>query len=146
MTTASQAEEKRAQEALRNKQVTQIMPAMECIPLAWLQVLEGACIIDTLHTCMLVDSSRDTVQVFNQINKNATEQYQKYFDSSFKPLPIASQINDDCMTYFRVAGLNNRAVMMQFKIMSHSLGKLVSELDNQIVIDFQERLFKYCIE
>ena len=95
---------------------------------------------------MLVDSSRDTVQVFNQINKNATEQYQKYFDSSFKPLPIASQINDDCMTYFRVAGLNNRAVMMQFKIMSHSLGKLVSELDNQIVIDFQERLFKYCIE
>ena len=82
-------------------------------------MLEGACIIDTLHTCMLVDSSRDTVQVFNQINKNATEQYQKYFDSSFKPLPIASQINDDCMTYFRVAGLNNRAVMMQFKIMSH---------------------------
>ena len=40
------------------------------------------------------------------------------------------------MTYFRVAGMNNRAVMSQFKIMSHSLGKLVSELDNQVVLDF----------
>ena len=30
--------------------------------------------------------------------------------------------------------------------MSHSLGKLVSELDNQAVLDFQERLFNYCIE
>ena len=92
---------------------------METIPLAWVQITEGATIIDILHHCMLVDTKRDTVKLFNHINRQATEVYQKYFDSSFKPLPLASTISEEFMVYFRVAGLNNRAVMTQFKLMSH---------------------------
>ena len=59
------------------------MPAMETIPLAWVQVTEGACIIDILHHCMLIDTQRDTVKLFNHICRSATEAYQKYFDSTF---------------------------------------------------------------
>ena len=118
---------------------------METIPLAWVQITEGACIIDILHTCMLIDTDRDTVKLFNYINMQATEQYQKYFDSNFKPLPLASSVTDEYMNYFRMACLNNRAVMTQFKIMSHDLNKQVSELENQVIIDFQESLFRYCV-
>jgi len=51
-------------------------------------------------------------------------------------MPLANEITSDYMNYFQVAGLNNRAVMSQFKIMSHRLNKRTSELDNQIVLDF----------
>ena len=112
------------------------MPIMETIPLAWVQITEGAAIIDIQHTCMLIDTSRDTVKLFNHINRQATEQYQKYFDSSFKPLLLAQEVSEEYMTYFKVAALNNRAVMTQFKIMSHSLSKKVSELENQVILDF----------
>ena len=50
------------------------------------------------------------------------------------------------MTYFRVAGLNNRAVMTQFKIMSHQIGKHVSQLDNEVVLDFQQKLYLHCVQ
>lgn len=46
-----------------------IMPVMETIPLAWVQINEGATIIDILHHCMLVDTQRDTVKLFNHINR-----------------------------------------------------------------------------
>lgn len=46
-----------------------IMPIMETIPLAWVQITEGATIIDILHHCMLVDTQRDTVKLFNHINR-----------------------------------------------------------------------------
>ena len=118
------------------EQKVDIMPIMETIPLAWVQITEGATIIDILHTCMLIDTGRDTVKLFNHINRQATEQYQKYFDSSFKPLLLAQEVTEEYMTYFKIAALNNRAVMTQFKIMSHSLSKKVSELENQVILDF----------
>jgi cobalamin-dependent methionine synthase I len=52
---------------------SQIMPLMETIPLAWVQIIEGACVIDILHQCMLIDTKRDTVAVLNRINRKATE-------------------------------------------------------------------------
>ena len=67
-----------------------IMPIMETIPLAWVQITEGASIIEILHICMLVDTERDTVKLFNYINRLATEQYQKFFEAQFTPLPLAS--------------------------------------------------------
>ena len=45
------------------------MPVMDIIPLAWVQVTEGSCVIDILNHCMLVDTTRDTVKLFNHINK-----------------------------------------------------------------------------
>ena len=36
--------------------------------------------------------------------------------------------------------------MTQFKLMSHQLGKQVSELDNQVLLDFQEKLFLHCVQ
>ena len=87
------------------------MPMMDAIPLAWVQVTEGACIIEILHQCMLVNTKRDTLSVFNNINRQATEQYQQFFDSKFKALPLVSEISGDYLNYFKVASLNNRAVM-----------------------------------
>lgn len=60
---------------------------------------------------MLVDTKRDTVALFNRINRQATEHYIRFFDSTFKPLPQTSQISEEFMNYFAVAAINNRAVM-----------------------------------
>jgi len=57
------------------KQENAIMPTMETIPLAWVQITEGATVIDILHQCMLIDTGRDTVKLFNHFNRQATEQY-----------------------------------------------------------------------
>ena len=95
------------------------MPLMETIPLAWVQIIEGACLIDILHQCMTIDTKRDTVSLFNRISRVATEHYIRFFDSTFKPLPQMNQISEEYMNYFAVAAMNNRAVMSQFKIMSH---------------------------
>lgn len=89
----------------------QIMPLMETIPLAWVQIIEGAPVIDILHQCMVIDSKRDTVALFNRINRQATEHYIRFFDSAFKPLPQTSMISEDFMNYFVMAAINNRAVM-----------------------------------
>ena len=91
---------------------------------------EGAALIDILHLCMTLDTKRDTVDLFNNINRTATEQYQRFFDSNFRPLLNASQISDEMKIYDAAVGLNNRAVMTRFKVLSHKLGKRISEYEN----------------
>ena len=56
------------------------MPQLDSIPLAWVQMNEGAVLIDILNQCMTLDSSRDTVELFSSINQRATESYQRFFD------------------------------------------------------------------
>ena len=92
------------------------MPQLDSIPLAWVQMNEGACLIDIIHKCMTLDNKRDTVALFNDINRQATEYYQRFFDSSFRPLPHAAQISEEIMKRDIALGLNNRAVMARFKV------------------------------
>jgi hypothetical protein len=37
--------------------------------------MEGACLIEILHICMVIDTDRDTSQLFHHIHKMASEQY-----------------------------------------------------------------------
>ena len=71
----------------------------------------------------------------------ATEAYQRFFDTEFKPPPDIKSLDDEMKARDIVVALNNRAVMSQFKIQSHHLGKRVSENDNQAYLDFQMKLF-----
>ena len=80
---------------------------------------EGAAIIDILHQCILLDSNRDSVATFNYFNRVATEQYQRFFDSSFQPLLHAGQIPKEFKIQDAAIGLNNRAVMARIKVLTH---------------------------
>ena len=62
------------------------MPNLDSIPLTWVQINEGAALIEILHWCLLVDTQRDSTAIFARINKHATEYYQKFFDPKFVPL------------------------------------------------------------
>jgi hypothetical protein len=36
------------------------LPQLENIPLSWMKRMEGACLIEILHICMVIDTDRDT--------------------------------------------------------------------------------------
>ena len=73
--------------------------------------------------------------LFNNINRKATEYYQRFFDSSFRPLLHAGQISEEIMKRDAALGLNNRAVMARFKVLTHKLGVRISEHENQMFLD-----------
>ena len=70
----------------------------------------------------------------------ATENYQRFFDSSFRPLLYAGQITHELKVRDAAVALNNRAVMARIKVMTHKLGLRVSEHENQEVLNLQEKL------
>ena len=92
---------------------------------------------------MTLDSSRDTVALFTSINQKATESYQRFFDQNFRPLPMGDQFSKEFKIKDAALSLNNRAVMARFKVLSHKLGRRISEKDNQQFLDFQEKLLEH---
>jgi hypothetical protein len=43
-----------------NKQRKLNLPQLDSIPLSWMKRMEGACLIEILHMCMVIDTDRDT--------------------------------------------------------------------------------------
>lgn len=47
---------------------TEQMPFLDSIPLCWTKYSSFWCIFEVLHKCMIIDTTRDTVEIFSEIN------------------------------------------------------------------------------
>ena len=92
---------------------------------------------------MLIDLTRNTSELFLKIKTLATEGFQRFFDSDYRPPADPSQYDEEQIAHDIVVSMNNRAVISQFKVQTHHLGKRISETDNQRMLDFQQKLFEY---
>ena len=66
--------------------------------------------------CFLVETQRNTSEVFSKIKNLATQYYQRFYDSSYQEYPNLKQVSNQLRTKSLAASLNNRAVMQGPKI------------------------------
>ena len=118
------------------------MPSLETIPLIWVKQIESSCLFEIIHMCMIIDVNRDTVDLFTQIHNIASYQYARFFDVKFKPFKDIRATSEVVKNRDFAIGLNNRSVMTRFRILQHGLNRVVSEHENQQVLNFQEQLLQ----
>ena len=64
------------------------MPYLDSIPLCWAKFSSSWCLFEVLHKCMIIDTGRDTVEIFSEIHKLVAQEYRKHFDVSYFDLPL----------------------------------------------------------
>ena len=64
------------------------MPYLDSIPLCWAKFGSTWCVFEVLHKCMIIDTSRDTVEIFSEINRLVSQEYRKHFDADYVDLPL----------------------------------------------------------
>jgi hypothetical protein len=60
---------------------------------------------------MIIETQRDTEQIFRQIKVLATENYKRFYDGNFKTMHDVKDIPQVLKNAFSAASMNNRSVM-----------------------------------